>query len=1168
MMEDREADTVRKMPDLDSCVTCTTKLSSSAEPKLLPCLHLMCKACTVNKHAKECPVCHQSFKLSEVTDCYIFEDSAPKCGGCDDSALSGWCKECDEALCPDCVSAHQRVKMTRNHTVVPQEPQSGLSTSMRCALHIQERLKFFCVTCDRLTCRDCQLIDHRNHSFLLLEEAVVSQKDQLIKLVNSISEQTNSVRARLHDLDARLNELKELKASSKKQLHNALRSLYVSLMLRGRQLSKELESLCDEEEKSLTVMKTSLKKLEDREEYIAAFARKILSTEGYCVLQHKMQIEKWAQKIQAQKKVLPHTVIQFSLSFNENIHHSIKNLGSFKVTRVPCSMKRQYNIGNKPKNIPDKRSSGLNSDSGATRLAPDGKSFQPTLNLTSQDASDFPQNRQYESSSSKPVQLTQGLTDTMSHISSSSSSHNFASPKTTWSSTVQCPVVQVGQHLPHPVSHQPSKPQEFSRSQPLPFQSPYLPQSSSSLSSHTSLNISPSHLPQHLPQVVPPQSQSGVAAASPRGPTSNSYSLNSNRSVSTLCSLAALCQSSQAMPYPHPSIQKFSSNHTQKSVPQSQAVNSQSFPSQLVHNKKSLPYSQAVSNTQSVNLQPSQSVGTPSNRVQLILPNIPKNMPAFKSDTVWKFYHYTPLLNLNKGVTMACVPQPAKMGDVDSSKKVSCPQAPRPTILPVGSNIELNPPLSSTLSLPAAPISSVSSNTGQTECATQMIQLPISEPPVKAPADSVCERDTNVCSSASPVAEEKEEDSNLPTSTMPEKDTKAEELSEVHQPGDLLSTTSIKDCFSNQNYLEESESSRKCNLTLSSTEDPSSKSWLVGLPSSFREILCNEKEVEHASLPNAMSPKEMDDDDEKTDDSDSELVEGMDESKKEPKLKQDSHKTLRVSLLRLPISGSSTSPFRIVPSSRKTEILLQEIEENQRCFRITAPSPSQSCSSECSPQADVLDCAVCLSAGASLQCAKCTRSFHTSCHVPPIIFSPVATWVCSLCQDFMDDTDPFSSNRLKVPYLSLSDQRRCEQLLLTLMCENHSYMLYKTSKHTAGCVGFNLIVGRLLGKRSPPYRSAAELVSDLWALLDNLSSKSKKKDLVVKLQSSFQCRLNVLFGERLHASLLRPLSGTDQTVAPKTKSEQEKAKRTLKRMKEYLAANSPIVAKKANTENT
>lgn len=34
---------------------------------------------------------------------------------------------------------------------------------MRCSSHKQERLKFFCVTCEKLTCRDCQLIDHRNH---------------------------------------------------------------------------------------------------------------------------------------------------------------------------------------------------------------------------------------------------------------------------------------------------------------------------------------------------------------------------------------------------------------------------------------------------------------------------------------------------------------------------------------------------------------------------------------------------------------------------------------------------------------------------------------------------------------------------------------------------------------------------------------------------------------------------------------------------------------------------------------------------------------------------------------------------------------------------------------------------------------------------------------------
>lgn len=32
----------------ESCAGCTTKLSSSVEPKLLPCLHMMCKGCVIN----------------------------------------------------------------------------------------------------------------------------------------------------------------------------------------------------------------------------------------------------------------------------------------------------------------------------------------------------------------------------------------------------------------------------------------------------------------------------------------------------------------------------------------------------------------------------------------------------------------------------------------------------------------------------------------------------------------------------------------------------------------------------------------------------------------------------------------------------------------------------------------------------------------------------------------------------------------------------------------------------------------------------------------------------------------------------------------------------------------------------------------------------------------
>ncbi|XP_058247363.1 transcription intermediary factor 1-alpha isoform X3 [Hemibagrus wyckioides] len=1149
----------------ESCAVCRTKLSFSSEPKLLPCLHMMCKACSVNtsvdNYARECPVCGQSFYPSEVTDCFIFEDSAPKCGGCEESALTGWCQECEEALCSDCVSAHQRVKVTRNHTVIPQEPQSGLSTSLRCTSHKQEQLKFFCVTCDQLTCRDCQLIDHRNHSFLFLEEAVFSHKEQLMKLLDNICEQKNGVRSSMQDLDGRLNDLKELKASSEKQLQRVLRSLYISLVLRCQQLSKELVGLCDEEEKSLKVIMMSLKKLEDSQEYITAFLHKILSTEGHCALRHKIQIEKCAQRVLSQKKHLPDTVIQLSLALNEHICNIIKNFGTLKVTRVPPPAKGKYSNGNKPKNTPkdtDKRSSGLNSESGAT-------STQATASSMSQAASDLPQCGQFESGSSKPVQPTQGLIDTMSH-SSSSVSHTFAPPQNTKSNMSQYVVTQTGQHLPAPVPPQASQLRQVFRS--LPHQ--------------TVSKIIPSNRPQRniVPKVLLPQSHSGAVLAALPGLTScppvlvqtsstqsshsssitntANHSLSSNQFVPSLITLAPFAQSSQAMSNPKPSTLNSSSKQTQKSIPHSQTASGQAFPFQTAPTNNLLHYSPAVSFTQTVNVQPSPSAGTQSSRLLTLLTKVPNDTASLNSRKEWKFYHYIPVLTVNKGTTLTCAPQPV----------------PGLTTVPGSSNKDVEPPAPSTPPLPAAPIPSAHSNAGLIECGTQTIQMPKCELPVKALADSVCEGDMSVYIRSSPIAEES--DSNLPTSTVPEKDTRAREDSAVHP----LSTSSIKDCPTNQTLAEQSKLPLKSISTLASTESPSTKHWLIGLPSTFREILSGEKKVlpedvcsrsalEHASVHNSK-------DEENTDYSDSESVKGMDDLKEEPVLRQDSNnRTLLVSLDRLPISGSSLSRFQIAPGSQKDEILLQEIEENQsiqRCFRIAAPpaaaSPSQSGSSECSLQVDVLDCAVCLSAGASLQCAECSRTFHTSCHVPPIIFNPTAMWVCSMCQDLLDDTDPFRCNRLEEPYLSLPDQRRCEQLLLTLMCEEHSYLLYRCIKQPASCVEFSLIIGRLLGKCNPPYRSAAEMVSDLWALFHNLSLNPKKKDLVFKLQSSFQQRLSISFGKSLHASLLRPLSSEDHRGAPETEPDRQKAKNTLKRMGAFLAANCTLVPKKSRSEDT
>lgn len=523
------------------------------------------------------------------------------------------------------------------------------------------------------------------------------------------------------------------------------------------------------------------------------------------------------------------------------------------MTRVPPPAKGKFSNDNKPKNTPkdtDKQSSGLNSESVAT-------STQATASSVSQAASNLPQCGQFESGSSKPVQPTQGLIDTVSHSSSSSVSHTFAPPQNrsqskSKSNMSQYVVTQTGQHLPVPVPPQTLQLQQVFRS----------------LSHQTVSKIIPSNRPERniVPRLLLPQSHSGAVLDALPGLTScnsvlvqtsstqsshsssitntTKHSLSSNQFVPSVITLAPFAQSSQAMSKPQPFTLNSSSKQTQQSIPHSQTASGQAFTFQTAPTNNLLHYSPVVSYTQSVNVQPSPSAGTQSSCLLTLLTKVPNDTASLNSRKEWKFYHYIPVLTVNKGTTLTCAPQPA----------------PGLTTVPGNSNKDVEPPAPSTPPLPAAPIPSAHSNAGLIECGTQTIQMTKCELPVKALADSVCEGDMSVYIRSSPIAEES--DSNLPTSTVPEKDTRAIEVSAVHQPQDPLSTSSIKDCPTNQSLAEQSKLPLKSISTLASTESPSTKHWLIGLPSTFREILSGEKKVlpedacsrsalEHASVHNA-----------------------------------------------------------------------------------------------------------------------------------------------------------------------------------------------------------------------------------------------------------------------------------------------------------------------------
>lgn len=92
------------------------------------------------------------------------------CTNCEDeAAATSRCLECAEFLCSNCVLAHRRIRVTKDHRILSldklQADKQTLHRPSFCKQHVDEMFMFYCVPCDRLICRECTILDHRGHKY-------------------------------------------------------------------------------------------------------------------------------------------------------------------------------------------------------------------------------------------------------------------------------------------------------------------------------------------------------------------------------------------------------------------------------------------------------------------------------------------------------------------------------------------------------------------------------------------------------------------------------------------------------------------------------------------------------------------------------------------------------------------------------------------------------------------------------------------------------------------------------------------------------------------------------------------------------------------------------------------------------------------------------------------
>ncbi|XP_072028366.1 E3 ubiquitin-protein ligase TRIM71-like [Amphiura filiformis] len=188
-------------------------------PKSLKCLHSFCQKClaekvNAGKNTVTCPNCdavtklpskgvdglNTNFMLIEKHERNLFEkqlkekDTFIPCTSCKNDSKNkaiAWCRQCQDYMCEAAVKYHKELRITNVHEIIGLEilRSEGIPKGIRsvqkervCPRHKDEKLIFYCETCEVPFCRNCQIIDHprgEDHVQVYLDDAVRKRIDNI-----------------------------------------------------------------------------------------------------------------------------------------------------------------------------------------------------------------------------------------------------------------------------------------------------------------------------------------------------------------------------------------------------------------------------------------------------------------------------------------------------------------------------------------------------------------------------------------------------------------------------------------------------------------------------------------------------------------------------------------------------------------------------------------------------------------------------------------------------------------------------------------------------------------------------------------------------------------------------------------------------------------------------
>ncbi|XP_061520294.1 tripartite motif-containing 46b isoform X4 [Phycodurus eques] len=161
---------------------------------------------------------------------------------------------------------------------------------LTCTEHDQEKLQFYCRSCQRLLCPLCKLRrTHTGHKILPVAQAYQALKEKITKEMNYILSNQDTVLAQITQLESAITQTEVNSVSAREQLAQSIRDLTAALAERHSSLTQALEAARHKRGEALAAQVAERRSLMEHAGLVAFSQELLKETDQPCFVQAARQ---------------------------------------------------------------------------------------------------------------------------------------------------------------------------------------------------------------------------------------------------------------------------------------------------------------------------------------------------------------------------------------------------------------------------------------------------------------------------------------------------------------------------------------------------------------------------------------------------------------------------------------------------------------------------------------------------------------------------------------------------------------------------------------------------------------------------------------------------------------------------------------------------------------